>query len=150
MKKLIISFTLFCIVVFPVVTSCNEKEKSELEKIAYEVRTGVIKEDVEMLLKYVSPAGTSFIDDHYTYEEIRELLKNKDSWLYKHLFWGENSVKKYFDSAKELTIKIHYFNKDEAVSIFYQSSNYAPRNWVECCFVKINEKWYFNGIFYCE
>ncbi len=150
MKNLIISFTLFCIVAFPVVTSCNEKGKSEFEKIADEVRTAVIKEDVKILLKYVSSTGTSFVDDHYTFGEIRELLKNKDSWLCKHLFWGENSIKKYFENAEGLTIKIHYYNKDKAVSIFYQSLNNAPRNWVECCFIKINEKWYFNGIFYCE
>lgn len=126
----------------------NEDEYVELERIANDVKTAVIKQDVGTLMQYVSPSGTYFIDEVYTYAQIKEMLENKTSWLYKHLFVGKNSVKNYFENAKNLDTKIHS-RDNKAFFISYQSSNYNSYNWIECCFIRINGKWYFDGIFYC-
>lgn len=127
----------------------NKNELVELNDIAKNLKEAVIREDGDLLMQYVSPSGTYFIDSVYTFAEIKELLRTKNSWLYKHLFSGENSVKKYFQDAENLKIKIHRRN-NEAIFISYQSSNYDSIKWVECCFIKINAKWYFDGIFSCE
>lgn len=117
--------------------------------LATEIKKAVAEQDTNRLLTYVAPSGTYFIDSVYSYDEIKDVIGKKDSWLYKYLFTDRNSVKSYFQSAEEMKIKVHHRNEN-AVLISYQSSNYDPNRWVECCFIKLKDKWYFDGIFYCK
>jgi hypothetical protein len=149
MRNLIFIWFLFFSFVFVNSVSCNNGEHIEIEKLAKEVKDAVIKKDINRLMKYVSPSGVYFIDDKYTYEQIEEIIRKKNSWLYKHLFVGENSVINYFQKANDLEIKIHHRNSN-AIFVSYHSSNVKPVNWLECCFIKIKGKWYFDGIFSCE
>jgi hypothetical protein len=149
MRKLtIIAIALFC---FNFIAAGNaaENEDRSYYTLATEVKDAVVRQDINVLLKYVSPSGTYFMDTVYTYKEINEIIGKKDSWLYKHLFAGESSIKTYFKKAKRLKIKITHRN-DNAIFVSYQSSNYEPNKWVECCFIRTNGKWYFDGIFYCK
>jgi len=144
------SYTLifFLSVIFPIIALSNENNNPEIDFIAEDVKGAVLRENTNTLMKYVSSAGTYFIDNVYTYEQIEKLLKDKDSWLCKHLFSGENSVKNYFKSSKNLKVKI-YNRNNSAIMLSYQSSNHDAVEWVECCFINISGRWYFDGIFYC-
>jgi len=150
MRRAFLIIGLFLLLITAVLCK-NDNNLKEIEGIANELRIAVLNQDIETLLKYVSPGGTYFIDDLYHYSEIKELLYTNDSWLYKHLFVGEKSVRHYFENAENLRIKIDILDEyKDAPMIFYQSSNYKPLNWVECCLIKHGERWYFNGIFSCE
>jgi len=66
------------------------------------MKDAITKEDIEALVEHASPAGTTFMDSAHTYSEITELLNNRESWLSRHLFFGERSVKAYFENTKDL------------------------------------------------
>ncbi len=140
-----IMFLLLC---FTADAGQEENIVIDISKIAETLRTAVINEDTDCLLKYVSPSGTYFIDDVWSYEKVRKSMKDKDGWLFRHLFSNDNSVKNYFLKAKDLHIKVYQQN-DKSVMISFQSSNYDPNDWVECCLIKVKGKWYFDGVFYC-
>ena len=117
-----------------------------------EVKDAVVRQDTEYLMRYVSPRGTYFIDNLYTHDEINELIKDKDSWLYRHLFEGNTSVKSYFVNATELEVKI-YPQGDDHIFVTYRSLDRQgdrPSDYVECCFSKRGGRWYFDGIFSCD
>lgn len=128
----------------------NANAADKLYKLTMDLENAILQQNVAKLMKYVSPFGITVIDDPYTYEEVNNLIRDKNSWLYKHLFVGERSVKKYFETAENLKIKIHYQTLDSAdfmyADVIYQSSNYHWVNWVESCFVysKKDNKWYFD------
>lgn len=120
-----------------------------VKDVVSQVEAAIIKRDVGKLMQYVSSRGTYFIDDYYSYNEIRELLGDKKSWLYKHLFVGESSVFHYFKSNSMIRERIHMRGKN-AVSVVFESASSLPANWIECCFIEIKGRWYFDGIFSCE
>jgi len=127
----------------------SDNELSELNVIAMDVKDAVEREDMNRLMQYVAPSGTYFIDKPYTYAQIDKLISTKGSWLYKHLFVGENSIKDYLNNAKNLKVVINH-RDHAAIQISYPSSNYDRLKWIECCFMKINGHWYFDGIFSCQ
>jgi hypothetical protein len=134
------------LLVFAVVHG-SEDETSKIEKLAKEVQEAVLHSDIDRLMRYVHSSGTVFIDTAYTREEISRLMRDEDSWLYKHLFVGRSSVRSYFRNAKNLKIKVHR-QSDIAMFVSYESSNYEK--WMESCFIRIDGRWYFNGIFSCQ
>ena len=118
---------------------------ADLYRIVIEVKDAIVRQDTEYLMRYVSPGGTSFIDNHYTYDEIDEAMKDKDSWLYKeHL----DLAKFFFDGSTDLEIEMKHMGPAHGgVWVRYSSQE---RGWLECCFYKRNGKWYFAGIFSCD
>ena len=116
-------------------TGGQEQDHSDFYRITMEIKDAVLREDVDYLMKYVAPSGTYFIDAHYTYEEIRELLQGKESWLYKFLFEDEDSVKKYFEDVPDLEIEIMPYGPAEAgyksVSFLYwlRSKVHSWKKW---------------------
>ena len=123
---------------------------ADLYRIVIEVKDAVVRQDTEYLMRYVSPGGTDFIDNHYTYDEIDQAMKDKDSWLYKWLFLNPYSAKVFFDTATDLEIKMYH--QDPALGgiwVTYRPPGSQPNEWLECCFYKRNGKWYFAGIFSC-
>lgn len=128
-------------------THSGGNERAEVERLAKVVQGAVVNKDIDKLMQYVHPSGTVFIDAAYTKAEISSLMKDKDSWLYKHLFVGEKSVRTYLLQAKNLKTSVHP-QSDTAMFVFFESSNYEK--WQESCFIQIDGKWYFDGIFSCE
>lgn len=121
----------------------------KLHKMADEMMIAVLNMDTAYLMKYVAPSGTYFMDTVYSHDQIEKMINDENSWLYKHLFVGDNSVKSYFEQARNLKIKI--FERDtNAIMVSYQSSNFEAFKWVENCFIRKNGTWYFDGIFTCQ
>ena len=125
----------------------GEREGAVLEDVIRHIHDAVVRKDIGALMEFVHPTGTVFIDSGYTKAEILSLMKDPESWLHKHLFVGENSVRTYFLTAKNLKINVHRYNEN-AVFVSFASSNH--QRWPECCFIKIDNKWVFSGIFSCE
>lgn len=151
MKTIKSVFLTVIFILFTVNLSAENKIDTdpELHKMAWEMRSAILNIDTAYLMKYVAPSGTYFIDTVYSHEQIERMIMDKNSWLYKHLFIGDNSVKSYFKQAINLNIKI-YKRDTNAIMVSYQSSNFEEVKWVENCFIKINGIWYFDGIFNCQ
>lgn len=131
----------------------GEFHDADLYRIVIEVKDAIVRQDTEYLMGYLSPGGTDFIDSHFTYDEIDELMKDKDSWLYKSLFLDPYSEKVFFDGVTDLEIlMVHQDPLLGGVLVIYRSRSAAgqPGNWHECCFYKRDGKWYFAGIFSCD
>lgn len=121
----------------------------DVSKLAYDLKDAVLEEKRERLLEFVAPQGTNSIDSSYTKKQVVELMNDHNSWLFKYLFLDDKSVKNYFKEAKDLKVKV-YTRSNESTFVSYQTSNHKPTEWVECCLIKINGKWYFDGIFECN
>ena len=121
----------------------------ELNEISNNLKKAVLNEDKNYLHEFVAPSGSFFIDTQYTREQLGYLLNAKNSWLYKYLFVGENSINNYFLQAKDIKTNI-YIRGPNSAMIIYESSNYPAHNWVENCILKINDRWFFDGIFSCQ
>lgn len=151
--KTIQCFVLLCIIwliSFVNLSSANEiSTNSTLQNTALQMRLAILNTDTAYLLKFVAPSGTFFIDTVYSRSEIEKMLTDKNSWLFKHLFLGDSSVKSYFKKAQNLKIRIFKRNTN-AIMISYQSSNFDALHWIENCLVKVNDHWYFDGIFSCQ
>jgi hypothetical protein len=149
--KIIRSFFLIITFILCAVNLSAENKIStdpELHKIALEMKSAVLNMDMAYLINHVAPSGTYFIDTGYSHDQIERLVRDKNSWLYKYLFVDKNSVKNYFKQARDLKIKV--FKRDiNSIMISYQSSNFEAHKWIENCLIKINGKWYFDGIFTC-
>ncbi len=122
---------------------------AELITIANKLKDAVTKNDVSLIYKYIHSDGVYFMDDRLTRIETNKLLKDANSPLYRYLFGSDDSIKSYLLSAQDLKIKVHYRDKYSAI-VSFASSNHPVEEWKECCFIKRNKRWYFDGIFYCE
>lgn len=150
--KTIVRFLIISYFVLNTVSISSENKTDadpQLHKMAWEMRSAVLNMDINYLMKYVAPSGTYFIDNIYSHDDIDKMFRDKNSWLYKHLFVGDTSVKDYFIRAHNLKIII-YKRDTNAILVSYQSSNFEELKWVENCFIMINETWYFDGIFTCQ
>lgn len=151
MKAINIFSFVIIFILYAVDLSAEDKIETnpELHKMAWEMRRAVLNMDATYLMKYVAPSGTYFIDSAYSHEQIEKLIGDKNSWLYHHLFGNKDSVRNYFNQAHDLKIKVFPRNTD-AIMVSYQSSNFEAVKWIENCFIKINGKWYMDGIFTCQ
>ena len=128
----------------------GEFHDADLYRIIIEVKDAVVRQDTEYLMRYVNPRGIDFIDNNYTYDEIDEAMRDKDSWLYKWLFLYPSSPKALFDGVTDLEIRIlHQAPEIGGFLVTYRSANSPQPDWEECCFYKEDGKWYFDGIFSC-
>lgn len=148
-----IKFYFFAIILTLYAVELSAKDEvennTEVREMALKMRSAVLNMDTTYLMKYVAPTGTNFIDSAYSHEQIKKLIEDKNSWLYHHLFGNADSVMKYFHQAKDIKIKIFSRNTD-AIMVSYQSSNFEAVKWIENCFIRINGKWYMDGIFACQ
>jgi len=149
MKKTAITTFAFLLIYCTASAGPPGNKQVGINRIAKALQAAVMREDVGYLMRYVSPSGTYFIDGVYSFEEIKNSMEDRNGWLNKHIFSSDNSIKSYFLNAKNLKIKVHHRNK-RSIMISYQSSNYDPTDWVECCLIKEKGKWYFDGVFYCR
>lgn len=143
------------LLISPIVCAAEENISGEIvtdpafQLISNELQRAISDANVSCLMKYVAPTGTYVIDEVYTHKQIKKMLINKKSWLYKHLFVGRESIRGYFERAENIRLKV-FKRGTNAILISYQASNIAPTDWAECCLIKVNGTWYFDGIFSCE
>jgi hypothetical protein len=150
MNKIKIHIFIVILSFFFACNSCAENnDLLELNTLANKLRNAILNNDLEFVSKFINPSGMYFGDSVYTSQEIRQFLKDENSWLYKHLFGKKDSVKSFFINANDIKIKI-YYRGDDAYHISFQSSNYDPTEWMECCFIRIKGTLFFDGIFSCD
>lgn len=152
MKIIMALFTLLVLAVPSFKVHANNMETSvtdEVVLISTEIGNYVLAKDLEGLMKYVPEGGVYFIDDHYTKAEVRTLLYNKDSWLYKHLFFEDKSVFRKFGN-KPVEVEAVFKRDNNAVRVRYGTGTDKGGSPVDNCLFKIDGLWYFDGIFYCE
>ena len=129
--------------------TCDASEKSELMVIAKSIKQAILLNDSSVMQKYVHSDGVYFMDDKMSRDEVIKSLQNKESTLYRYLFGNTGSIKNYLQTADKLKIRIIMRDKTSAI-VSFPSINHEPEEWKECCFIKRKNKWYFDGIFYCE
>jgi len=129
--------------------SCNSNDQSEFIEIAGDLKEATLTNDTDAIMSFVHQNGTYFLDTAYSKQEIANLLNDKESWLYEHLFSGEKSVRDYFVGSEGLEVKVLNKSKN-AVMLSFQAKNVDSADWVECCLIRISGKWYLDGIFLCE
>lgn len=143
---MVISFLFFLAVSTAI---CENRLSNEVDRFANKAMFGVINTDIEQLLKMISKHGVYFGDSKFSKNEISRLLKDKNSLLYKHMFAADDSVKAYFDKNKNISLVVLNRGSKSAI-VKYRSDTLNEDEWLECCFIKIDNKWYFDGMFYCE
>ena len=148
-NKLIRSILFSLLSIFSQIAFCGEsRETKKINKMLVAIENAIANENSSELLKYVPPSGIYFGDGRYSYAEVEKSIGDQNGWLYRHLFVGEKSVKIYFQEAKNLKSRITYRSKS-SIQVIFETSNNEATKWVDCCFFKIKNKWYFDGIFYC-
>jgi hypothetical protein len=120
-----------------------------LTGMAKDTKTAILNSDSNYILKYVAEEGIYFVDKSYSKRQIIELLKDKNSWLSKHLYSGKSSIKHFFDNNQDIQTKI-YKRGENAVMITYASKSTSQEKAVENCYLSIKGTWYLDGIFSCE
>lgn len=148
-NKIIKSVLILLLSIFAQIAFCDESpDVKNINKMLAVIENAIVNENDSELLKYVPPSGIYFGDGHYKYAEIKKSIGDKNGWLYRYLFVGEKSIKIYFQKAKNLKPRITYRTKS-SIQVIFETSNNEATKWAECCFFKIKNKWYFDGIFYC-
>jgi len=105
-------------------------------------------EDVHTIVGLVPKSGLYFIDGFFEYQEVVQLLNSRSSWLYRHLFVGEDSAKDRLEKLGQFQIRAYWRGRD-AVLVVYTNGASEPRK-LENCLVKLHDRWYFDGIFSCD
>ncbi|WP_243358422.1 hypothetical protein [Fundidesulfovibrio terrae] len=145
MKKYILISTslLWSMVLFHNICFSQERSPAVMS-IAKDIQRAIIAEDAGRLMSHVRKRVV-FVDEYYSKEILGELIKDRESWLQRNLFVGDDSLKKYFETARD--VKIILNNVGSEVVISYQSSNYPAHAWPWCSIVVENERWYFSDMF---
>lgn len=138
---------LICLVFCPAVGNCEDR--SFFLKLAETMRTAILTEDVTTIKSYIGPYGTDFTDIFFTRGQLVELLDDRSSWLTKHLFSAPDSVKRYFQEATDIEIRLQE-RKENFIMIVYYSPSRKFGEWKACCFFLRDGKWEFSGIFDCN
>jgi hypothetical protein len=117
--------------------------------MALEAKTAIQHVDNAYFLKYVAAEGVVFGGRAYSKEQISDLLSDKHSSLYNHLYSGKTSIKHFFDTVQHPVVKISKRGSN-SILISYSSKESNENSSVENCYIRISDNWYLDGIFSCE
>lgn len=113
--------------------------------VGKEIKRAIMNRDFAMLGRHLKN-NPYFIDESYSRKELLKLFRSENSWLNRNLFVGEDSVKAYFEKAKDLKIVTWKAGPSEYV-ISYQSSNFPPHEWPWCSIKPRGKSWVFADMF---
>ncbi len=127
---------------------CHAENGMELLcSISEGIAEAVANGDADYVLRYVPVSGLHFIDSYYTSSEIKQLLHDEDTWLWKYLFNGPSSIRSAFKYGSLSSISIK--KRSDIAAIIVYDFQKKEKN-VENCMIKIKGEWYFDGIFSCD
>ncbi|WP_173082813.1 hypothetical protein [Fundidesulfovibrio magnetotacticus] len=124
---------------------CLAGEPEELKEIALRIKAMVEKEDTKGLVASIADT-IWFVDDPLSRKQVARLLANKKSWLYKHLFVGDESIRSYLLKADDITIEFHRLS-EKAWSISYVSQKTYTRSVPGLTFMKNGKGWLLVSLF---
>jgi hypothetical protein len=135
----------------------SQLDQQDLRRVAEKLKTAILKEDIDGILRHIDPDGLRCTDTKVPYQQVRRDLHNKNSDLYLSLFDTARFVKRcgrgypsdypaisdreFFSRAENETIEIEISerNKERAkVTIRSSVKGHYPR---ELYFHKVAGKW---------
>lgn len=93
---------------------CDEHD--DLMEIGNELKLAIEQRSNSTLLKYIH-GRMCFDDDCYEKSELKMLLKDKNSWPSKNLFFGNQSARTIIMNAAKLATEVH---KDKSNNRLYR------------------------------
>lgn len=124
---------------------CLAAEAEELQEIALRIRDMVEKEDIKGLVASIADT-IWFVDDPLSRKQVAKLLADKKSWLYKHLFVGEESIRRYFLRADDIVVEVHRLS-EKTWSIGYVSQKVPVRSVPGLTFMREGKRWLLVDLF---
>lgn len=146
MRK-ITTFLALVAVLFPVVLfGPPSPARADIDPTAAakQIQEAILNNDAKLFLSHMQ-GSTYFIDELYWEKDLAQMLRGGDNWLRRNLFDGEDSVKFYLETARELRIVVT--PSDDEYVISYQSSNHPPHEWPWCSIKPRGKAWVFCDMF---
>jgi len=112
-----------------------------VKSVADEMSACILRNDIDCLMRRISPEGILVVDRELTRDDVCQLLRDEGSWLHQALFVGEKSLKVYLQNARNLNFRVEEGEHDVAVML--DADNYSKNDTRMFCFWCQGDVWYF-------